>query len=172
MSPPSETRDLQLRDRRSVRLRPLRPSDRDLYERAVLDLSPRSRYLRFHAPITKPSERLLDQMTITDGYMHVAHLALTDGETVGVGVVRYVRSREDPRIAEVAIAINDDWQGQGLGVELLRHAAGHARLAGVTTLTGITLRENAGAARLLRASGFVPLHAAGLHAEYRMQLGS
>ncbi|HXB15793.1 MAG TPA: GNAT family N-acetyltransferase [Solirubrobacteraceae bacterium] len=172
MAPANETRELLLRDGRTVRVRALRPNDRGLYERAVVDLSPRSRYLRFLAPIRKPSERLLDQMTQTDGFMHVAHFALTADEAAGVGVVRYVRSREDPGIAEVAIAVADDWQGYGLGVQLLRHAAAHARLAGVQGLAATTLRENAGAVRLLRATGFEPVRGgAGLYAEYRMPLG-
>ncbi len=168
----NETREVLLRDRRMVRVRALRPNDRNLYERAVVDLSPRSRYLRFLAPIAKPSERLLDQMTQTDGFMHVAHLALTADETAGVGVVRYVRSPADPQIAETAIAVADDWQGYGLGVELLRQTAEHARLAGVEALTATTLRENTGAVRLLRATGFEPVRAgAELYAEYRMPLG-
>ena len=165
-----ETRDLPLRGGRLARVRPLRPSDRDLYERAVVDLSPRSRYLRLLAPIARPSERLLDQMTRPDGYryMHVAHVALTIDETSDVGVVRYVRSADDPRIAEVAIAVADDWQGHGLGLRLMRHTAEHARLAGVET----TLDENARAARLLRAAGFVPFGGdGGGYAEHRMRLG-
>ena len=50
---PMETRELRLDDRRMVRVRPLRPADRATYERAVVDLSPRSRYLRFFAPIAR-----------------------------------------------------------------------------------------------------------------------
>jgi acetyltransferase len=166
----SETRDLPLRDGRLARVRPLRPSDRDLYERAVLDLSPRSRYLRFLAPIPRLSARLLDQMTHPDGYLHVAHVALDVEETAGLGVVRYVRSAEDPGTAEIAIAVADDWQGRGLGVELVEHIAAHARAAGVQTLTGLTLRENRGAARLLKAVGFAPAWSDGPYAEQRMRL--
>ena len=170
MAPPGETLDFALRDGRTARVRPLRPTDRDIYERAVVDLSPRSRYLRFLAPIARPSERLLDQMTRPDGLLHVAHLALTIDEASGVGVVRYVRSAADPTTAEVAIAVADDWQGRGLGVELLRHTAAHARLAGVEALVATTLRENRGAARLLRASGFAPVRSEGLYAEHRLRL--
>src|SRR5690349_1456778 len=101
MAPLIDTRDFVLHDGRLVRVRPLRPTDRAIYERAVVDLSPRSRHLRFLAPIVKPSERLLDQMTQTDGYLHVAHVALTLQETNAVGVVRYVRTPDDPRAGEV-----------------------------------------------------------------------
>jgi acetyltransferase len=165
-----DTRDFALHDGRIVRVRPLRPTDRAIYERAVVDLSPRSRYLRFLAPIAKPSERLLDQMTQTDGYRHVAHVALTLDETSAVGVVRYVRTADDPHAGEVAIAVADDWQGSGLGAQLLRHTVEHACLAGLESLAATTLRENAGAARLLQASGFSTVGGIGPYFEHRMLL--
>ncbi len=171
MDPLNESRHLALRGGRAARVRPLRPSDRDLYERAVVDLSPRSRYLRFFAPIARPSARLLDQMTHADGRRHVAHVALTPDETRAVGVVRYVRLDDEPRAAELAIAVSDDWQGHGLGVELLGHSAEHARLAGLRSLIATSMRENLGAARLLRASGFEPVPGAGPYAEHRLRLG-
>lgn len=167
-----DARDIWLPDARLVRVRPLRPSDRAIYERAVLDLSPRSRYLRFLAPIHKPSERLLDQMTHTDGRRHVAYLALTPDETTGVGVVRYVRGEDDPLRAEIAIAVADEWQGHGLGAELVRRTAAHARAAGVQTLHATTLRENAGSLRLLAATGFSPLGADGIYSAHEARLTS
>src|SRR5262249_4548386 len=103
-----DTRDIVLHDGRMVCVRPLRPSDRAIYERAVMDLSPQSRYLRFFAPIPRLSKRLLDQMTQTDGHRHVAYVALTRDETDAVGVVRYVRTTDASQAAEIAIAVADD----------------------------------------------------------------
>jgi acetyltransferase len=170
MAFPEDTRELALQDGRIVRVRPLRPTDRAIYERAVLDLSPRSRYLRFFAPIARPSERLLDQMTQTDGDRHVAYLALTADETTGVGVVRYVRTEEDPKAGEVAIAVADAWQGRGLGVQLLRQTVGRARSAGLESLTATTLGDNPGGARLLQATGFSLVGESGPFREHQMRL--
>lgn len=156
---------------KSVRIRPLRPTDRDVYERAVIDLSPRSRYLRFMSPIARPSEKLLDAMTAIDGHLHVASVALIPDETNAVGVVRYVRAAEDPQVAEVAIAIADGWQGSGLGRELVRLTVAQARDAGLRVLCATTLQENGGAERLLRASGFSRVRAdCPPYAEYRLGL--
>src|SRR5438067_1631570 len=105
MTLPLDTRELVLHNGRIVRVRPLRATDRSIYERAVLGLSPRSRYLRFFAPVPRLSERLLDQMTQTDGHRHVAYVALTPDEATAVGVVRYVRNGRDPQTGEVAIAV-------------------------------------------------------------------
>jgi GNAT superfamily N-acetyltransferase len=165
-----ETRDLVL-PHHVVRVRPLRPSDRTLYERAVIDLSPRSRYLRFFAPIVKPSERLLDQMTQTDGHRHVAFVALTPDESTAVGVIRYVLASDDARSGELALAVADDWQRRGMGARLLRHTVQHARMAGLEALTATRLRENRGVAGLLAAFGFAAAGASGPYAEHRLPLG-
>ena len=167
----AESRDRRLPGGPSVRLRPLRPSDRDIYARAVIDLSPRSRYLRFLAPIERPSEKLLDAMTRVDGRRHVAFVVLSPDETKAVGVVRYVRDGDAPHEAEAAMAIADDWQGRGLGRGLLGHAVEHARQAGLHVLRATTLRENGGAERILHATGFTPVRADGPYAEHRLRLG-
>lgn len=166
-----DTHELVLRNERVVRFRPLRSTDRAIYERAVMDLSPRSRYLRFFAPMPRLSERVLDQMTQTDGYRHVAYVALTPDEATAIGVVRYIRSAHDPQTGEVAIAVADEWQGGGLGRQLLRQTVEHARLAGLESLAATTLRENSGAARLLQTLGFSAVGASGPYSEHRLRLG-
>jgi GNAT superfamily N-acetyltransferase len=170
MTPPVDTRELVLPDGHIVRIRPLCATDRAIYASAVMDLSPRSRYLRFLAPIPRLSERLLDQMTQTDGRRHVAYVALTVDESSAVGVVRYVLSTDNPNEGEVAIAVADDWQRRGLGGQLLRQTVERAHVAGLESLTATTLRENAGAAGLLHASGFSAVGASGPYAEHRMRL--
>ena len=171
MTLPVDTRELAMHNGRMVRLRPLRSSDRALYERAVMDLSPRSRYLRFFAPIPRLSERLLDQMTHIDGYQHVAYVALTPDEATAVGVVRYIRDARDPQTGELAIAVADEWQRGGLGGQLLTQTIAHARLAGLDSLTATTLRGNTGATRVLEMLGFSPEKASGPYSERRLQLG-
>ena len=168
--PTQHPRDFALADGRSVRIRPLRAADRATYERAVYSLSPRSRYLRFFAPIEKMSKRMLDLMTQVDGHRHVAWLALTPDESTGVGVVRYVRAADDDQSAEVAIAVADDWQGGGLGGELLRQTVDHARLAGLDLLTATTLRENSAAAGVLQATGFAATRGSGIYRELEIRL--
>jgi acetyltransferase len=171
MTFPTDTRELVLRDGRIVHVRPLVWPDRAIYERAVMDLSPRSRYLRFFTPLPKLSERLLDQMTHTDGNRHVAYLALTPDETTGVGVVRYIRDSHDPETGEIAIAVADEWQRGGLGSELMRQTVEHARLAGLESLVATTMRENRAAAGLLQTLGFSAVAASGLYSEHRLPLG-
>jgi acetyltransferase len=159
-----------LDDRRSVRVRGLLAADRSMYEAAVSGLSKRSRYLRFAAPIHTISRSLLDRMMNVDDERHVVYAALTPDETAIVGVARFVAG-QTPSVAEVAIAVADDWQGQGLGLELLRRVVEHARASGLECLTATTLSENDVAARLALAIGFSVSGRAGIYTEYEMSLG-
>ena len=158
-----------LDDRRHVRLRDMHQSDRALYERAIAGLSPRSRYMRFAAPIPVLSKSMLEQMMRFDGTRHVAYAALTLDETEIVGVARYVMA-DRRRSAEVAIAIADRWQGRRLGSELLSAIVGRASAAGLDSLTATALSENRAAARLARAAGFAVVDRAGIQTEYELRL--
>jgi RimJ/RimL family protein N-acetyltransferase len=156
---------LVLDDGRRVVVRPLQAADREVYADAVASLSARSRYLRFASPVARLGEQQLDLMTHADGRRHVAYIALTPDESVGVGVVRYVRSGAANR-AEIAIAVADDWQGHGLGRKLLSLLIEHAAAAGVDTLFAVTLRENGAARGLARDSGFAVSAEAGIQIDY------
>ena len=153
----------------SVAIRRLRPSDRGMYERAVAGLSPRSRYLRFAAPLPRLSKPLMDRMMSLDADRHVALAAVTDQPAI-VGVARFVATGE-PGSAEVAVAIADDWQCRGLGLELMRRVIASARGLGFRRLIATTLAENEGAARLARASGFSVTARAGIQNEHELDLG-
>jgi acetyltransferase len=118
------------------------------------------------------SERLLDQMMQIDGERHVVYAALTlDGTTI-VGVARYIWTVDDQQAAEIAIAVADDWQGHGLGRDLLRQIVERARLAGLDSLIATILSENHVAARLARAAGFSVVRRADIYNEYEMRLNS
>jgi RimJ/RimL family protein N-acetyltransferase len=162
--------DVELADGRRAHIRPLGPADRDGYARAVAALSPLSRYLRFASPKTSLSDRELDYFTNVDGVRHVALVAVTEDDSTGLGAARYVITDEAPRTAEVALAVADEWQGQGLGGAMLGQLIRHAREAGVEVLTAMTLLENHGSQGLLRSLGFVRASQEGATADYRLEL--
>ncbi len=73
--------DFVLDDGGGVHIRPLRPADRAMYDEAVAGLSPRSRYLRFAAPMPRMSERLLEQMMQSDATATTQTAATTPAKT-------------------------------------------------------------------------------------------
>src|SRR5215208_6291045 len=119
----------------AVATRPVRPEDRALLYRMWPRLSRDTVYRRFHAPVrTLPDDA-------------VRHLVTVDHDSreavVGVvGIARYDRSPTDPGSAEFAILVEDDWQGVGLGRQLLRELIALAEQRGVHTLTATVQRDN------------------------------
>ena len=59
-----------------------------------------------------------------------------------------------PGQAEVAFAVIDAYQGQGIGSMLLRHLAAMAQAAGVKELIAEVLPENAPMLKVFERSGF------------------
>jgi GNAT superfamily N-acetyltransferase len=124
----------------AVATRPVRPGDRALFCRLWPRLSPDTVYRRFHAPVrTLPAEAVEHLVTVD----HDAREAIVGvvGDEV-VGVARYDRSPADPASAEVAILVEDAWQGVGLGRQLLLELTELAGRRGVRTLTASVQRDN------------------------------
>ena len=78
-------------------------------------LSDRSRRMRFLGPKEALSAAELRYFTDVDHRDHEALGALDHARGGGVGIARYVRDRDNPHTAEIAVTVIDDWQGRGLG---------------------------------------------------------
>ena len=50
---------------------------------------------------------------------HEAIIAIDPSSGEALGVARYIRSKDDAQVAEVAVTVADDWQRRGLGRALL-----------------------------------------------------
>jgi GNAT superfamily N-acetyltransferase len=115
--------DVTLDDGTRVRLRLLRPTDKDELERGLARLSPESQYLRFFTTKARFTPAELRYLTELDGWNHLAIGAVEidrDGvEHDGVGIARFVRLPEEPTVAEPAVTVVDDRQGKGLGTMLV-----------------------------------------------------
>jgi acetyltransferase len=138
-----------------VRLRALRPADIELELRFVERLSPETLHLRLQSYASEVTRRDLERLLDTDYVDRLGLGAIADegGDDALVGVSRYARIEGTTR-AECAIVVADDWQGCGLGTELMRSLAQAALARGVTCLEGEMLAENARIAEWARRFGF------------------
>lgn len=123
-------------------IRPLAPSDRRRYLEAFDRLSPASRYRRFFTPHDRLSEAEVRYFTEVDHHDHEALVAVDPAIGNLVGVARYVRSTADPSVAELAVAVIDDWQGCGVGSRLTGALADRAREEGITGFSALVLADN------------------------------
>jgi GNAT superfamily N-acetyltransferase len=130
-----------------VTTRPVRPDDAPLFCRLWDRLSPETVYRRFHAPLRRPpaeAHRLVE----VDHDLREALVAVIGGEVVGVA--RYDRSPADPGTADVAVVVEDAWQGVGVGRQLLGELTELAARRGVRSLTADVQADNDRMVGLLR----------------------
>jgi GNAT superfamily N-acetyltransferase len=112
--------------------------------RGFARLSPQSRYRRFLSWKSQLSDAELVYLTEVDGEHHFAMGAVAEGEAgeEGVAVGRFIRGASDPTVADVGVAVIDDWQHRGLGTLLLLRLVEAARERGITRFSGRVLASN------------------------------
>ena len=143
-------RRVVLRDGSAVLIRPVQSADAPLLADGFARLSARSRQMRFLTRKKELSPAELRYLTDVDHHDHEALGALDHADGRGVGIARYVRDAADPRAAEIAVTIVDDWQGRGLGTELLSRLTDRARQEGIRRFTALVSADNVAMAGLLR----------------------
>jgi GNAT superfamily N-acetyltransferase len=124
----------------AVATRPVRPADQTLFYRLWGRLSRETVYRRFHAPVRTLPEESVRHLVTVDHDLREAVVAVVGGEVIGVA--RYDRPLDDPSIAEVAVLVEDAWQGMGVGRQLLVQLIDLARDRGVAVLTATVQPDN------------------------------
>jgi len=156
-SPNFEPRPLELTDGTTVDVRPIKPEDEPLLHEAVAAMSERSVYFRFFSPLKRLPDALAHRLAVVDHKDRFALVATShqpaNKERI-LGVARYDRvPRTD--VAEVAVAVVDEFQHRGLGGALLAILARVARAHGIKTFSLIVLPENQQMLGLLRKMGWI-----------------
>lgn len=152
-----DARTIELRDGTKLHLRPIVPEDEPLLHEAVASMSERSVYFRFFSPIKRMSDALAHRLAVVDYHNRFAIVASTNrpgGKERIVGVARYDRAPETD-VAEVALAVIDEFQRHGLGSILLGELARVARAQGIKSFQLIVLPENREMLGLLRKMGWI-----------------
>ncbi len=149
----AEGRPVVLRDGSAVLIRPVRSTDAPLLADGFARLSAVSRQMRFLGVKKELSAAELRYLTEVDHHDHEALAALDRAGGHGAGTARYVRDAGDPQAAEIAVTIVDDWQGRGLGTELLAQMSDRARQEGIRRFTALADAGNVAVAALLRNAG-------------------
>jgi acetyltransferase len=144
-----------LRDGSSLLVRPIKGDDAPSWLKFLARLSPHTKYLRFHH---MPKEMGLEdavrfcKVDYHDTFAFVAEVRREpDRDIVAIG--RYYRL-PDHHSAEVALAIEDDYQGRGLGTGLLEQLADVARENGIDTFEADVLAENEPMMNVFQDYGF------------------
>ena len=137
---------------RWVSIRPIERADAaglsDFYAR----LSPESRHRRFLSCGTRPDADLGRVFTEGDGSGFVGILD-EPGPNDGAVVAHASIQSDDEDSAEIAFAVADEFQGNGIGTALMRAVVQHAGRAGLRRLNAILFATNVPMRRLLGNAG-------------------
>jgi GNAT superfamily N-acetyltransferase len=147
--------EVELRDGRRVRLREIRPDDRDEVRQAFDRLSGESRYMRFMSSIKELSPQMLERTVNPQGERElglVAEVDARDGIDIVAGARYYIEA--DGETCEFAVTVADGWQRVGLASRLMRELIEAARARGLRHMEGFVLAGNAGMLDLARRLGF------------------
>jgi GNAT superfamily N-acetyltransferase len=150
------TSEIDSRAAIDVEIRPLAPTDRDGLAAAFSRLSEDTRWRRFRGLANRLGERDLDRLTRIDHHEHEALAAIARDSGQIVGVARYIALPHDSDAAEVAIAVDDEWQRRGIGRGLMGELVGRARAEGVTRLLAYVDGDNRLVLAWIARAGGVP----------------
>ncbi|MBF8282617.1 MAG: N-acetyltransferase protein [Anaerolineales bacterium] len=154
--PSHATETVTLPDGTAVTLRPIRPDDVPRLQALHSRLSPETIYLRFLGMHPTLFDKEAEKLANVDYQTRMALVATrTEQEEESlIGVARYaVTGPERPGEAEVAIVIEDQYQGQGLGTLLVDRIMAYARAHGVRVFFMEVNAENDRILHFVRRSG-------------------
>jgi acetyltransferase len=154
----------KLKNKAPVQIRPIRPEDEPLIVKFHETLSEESVYNRYFAAL-KLSQRVaherLTRICFNDYDREialVAELKVPKGEEKKILGVGRLSKQHTPGEAEFAVLINDEWQRQGLGSELLRRLIEIGRDEKLKHLSGAILADNHAMQHICRKVGFKVVH--------------
>jgi acetyl coenzyme A synthetase (ADP forming)-like protein len=149
-----DARRLVLRDGSVASVRVTRYGDRDAMRRFFHALSPESlhkRFFTFGEPADPIIERFCDSTNPTRALTLVAERHV-DGDVRFIAVASYIALTTG--VAEAAFAVDDRFQGKGLGTALLERLAVVAAASGFQRFQATTLADNRAMLEVFRDSGF------------------
>jgi RimJ/RimL family protein N-acetyltransferase/predicted CoA-binding protein len=148
--PADRATDVVLRDGSTVHVRPVRPADHDAIRAFLGEVSRDSIAFRFFGAANL--EWAADWSVDVDYVDRYGLIAETGTPARVIAHAAYVRI--DPRQAEVAFLVADDYQGRGLSTIMLAHLAEAAGAESIATFVADVVPANHRMIETFRQSGF------------------
>ena len=145
---------VDLRNGRKVFLRPVKETDGPLLVELFEKMSPSSVHLRFLSPLHHLPDQLVYRFTHLDYVKDFGLVALINEDSGPIiGVARYAY---DPQtdMPEFAVAVRDDWQGNGLGSIFLTRVIKVGRENGYSRFSALVDPQNRTMMNIFKRSGY------------------
>jgi GNAT superfamily N-acetyltransferase len=162
-----------------IRTRLIQPGDADLLIELFHHLSPDTKRRRFNIGLQNVEEKRIQEVAQL--------LTSVDNRTTGGAILGFVTSpteelitvarlarpehQPDSAEAEVAVVVRDDYQGQGIGTQMLKHLITLARQMKIKTLTAAIQSDNTAIFRILNKLSIpVEMHTSQGETEIRIKI--
>jgi RimJ/RimL family protein N-acetyltransferase len=149
--PPTRV-SVQLTDGAQVLVRAATAADAPLIAALHARCSPQTRSLRSLPTRPVLSAAVLRQLIGADGTTSL--VAVTPDGGAAIGLANLVPAGSGT--AEIALLVEDAWQGRGLGTALARNLIELARKEGITEIVAVSQVNNSALTRVLRRAGLRP----------------
>jgi acyl-CoA hydrolase/GNAT superfamily N-acetyltransferase len=138
-----------------IMLRPVKISDEPMHKDFFYSLSDESMYQRFISVRRDIPHEILQNFVVIDYTQRMTILAVLgeSGKETIAGVGQYSLNR-DMNTADIALAVRDQYQNQGLGIELIRYLTYLAKRKGLLGFTAEVLVGNQPVFKLFDKMGF------------------
>lgn len=137
-------------------IRPIRPEDAEAHAAFFRRLTPEDIRFRFFSQLRELPKVQIARMTQIDYDREMAFVAIRaqpEGQEQMLGVARLIREA-DGETGEFAVVVDSSMKGQGLGRKLMAMLFDWAPEAGITTVVGSVLADNAPMLAFVRSLGF------------------
>jgi len=157
---PTASKRWMMRDGTEVTIRLISPEDESLMVKFHHGLSERSVYMRYFESLslkTRTAHSRLARICFADPAQETIVVAVHKDQTSGeekILAVGRLSKLPDSKSAEIGTLVADDWQGHGLGTELVRRMIESARDQHVSYVSGEILRDNVVMQSVVKKLGF------------------
>ncbi|MGD8609264.1 MAG: bifunctional acetate--CoA ligase family protein/GNAT family N-acetyltransferase [Myxococcales bacterium] len=148
-------RHWQTAEGQDITIRPIRPEDAEIEQAFVRNLSPKAKHFRFMQGVRELTPEMLVRFTQLDYDRELALIAVVQegGEEREIAVARYAIN-PDGEDCEFAVVVSDEWQGRGIGSEIMRQLMNAAKDRGIKRIEGQVLKDNVEMLGLMEFLGF------------------
>ncbi|TFF85906.1 MAG: GNAT family N-acetyltransferase [Promethearchaeota archaeon] len=146
---------LTLKNGKTIKIRPVKPTDERMMQELHYSLDEKDRYLRFFSPVQDFRHKKIQPMVNIDYStdMILVGLYKKKGEEKIVAIGAIFKTSK-PSVAELAFVVHEDWRGLGIARFLLNYLTKIGRELNYKKFGGSILLENRPMLHIIDTSGY------------------
>ncbi len=146
---------LKLKNGKTIRIRPVKPTDERMIQELHYSLDKEDRYLRFFTPVKDFRHKKIQPMVNIDYSTDMILIGEFDenGEEKIIALGAFFKAYQ-PSVAELAFVVDKDWRGLGITKFLLNYLVKIGRELNYKTFGGSILLENKPMLHIINNSGY------------------